>query len=67
MKLLRDFSLLRVLRRLAVGRPAPVRRSYTVTVPAPLACSNVVELRRPGHGTRLTLVEAAPLGRVANA
>lgn len=49
MKLLRDFVFLRVLCRLRVGG-APMRRSYTVTVPAPLATDNVVELPRPQPG-----------------
>jgi hypothetical protein len=49
MKLLRDTFLLRAMRRLLAGRRDAVRRSYTVTVPAPLerACaSNVIELHR---------------------
>ena len=59
MKLLRDSLLLRALRRLLPGRRDVVRRSYAVTVPAPLertpreqaTGSNVVELHRrnPGH------------------
>jgi len=50
MKLLRDFVFPRVLRRLRAGRRAPVRRSYTVTVPAPLAADSVVGLSRPQSG-----------------
>lgn len=46
MNLLHDLPLLRVWRRLAVRRPA-ARPIYTVTVPAPLACAEVIELRRP--------------------
>ena len=50
MKLLRDSLLLRALRRLLAGRRHTVRRSYTVTVPAPLerasAGHNVIELHR---------------------
>jgi hypothetical protein len=53
MKLLRDSLLLRAVRRLLAGRRDAVRRSYTVTVPAPLertpleqsAGNNVIELR----------------------
>ena len=47
MKLLRDFSLWRALRRLLGGRRDAARRCYTVTVPAPRSQSagNVVELR----------------------
>ena len=53
MKLLREFLLLRALRRLLAGRRDAVRH-YTVTVPAPLDCSaseqsagsNVIELHR---------------------
>ena len=46
MKLLRDFFLWRSLRQLLAGRRDAVRRSYTVTVPAPRSQSagNVVEL-----------------------
>jgi hypothetical protein len=50
MKLLRDTLLLRALRRLLAGRREAVRRSYAITVPAPLertaAGSNVIELHR---------------------
>ena len=50
MKLLRDSLLLRALRRLLAGRREAVRRSYAITVPAPLerapAGSNVIELHR---------------------
>ena len=47
MKLLRDFPLWRALRRLLGGRRDAVRRSYTVTVPAPRSQSagKVVEFR----------------------
>jgi hypothetical protein len=65
MKLLRDTFLLRAVRRLLAGRRDAARRSYTVTVPAPLerACaSNVIELHRrtPATGTRST-AQAEPL------
>ncbi len=49
MKLLRDTLLLRALRRLLAGRREAVRRSYAITVPAPLAKpggNNVIELHR---------------------
>lgn len=60
MNLLRDLSLLRLWRRLAVRRRS-VRPVYTVTVPAPLASAEVVELRRP-----VVVADASPLPRVAN-
>jgi hypothetical protein len=60
MNLLRASLLLRLWRRLAVGRRS-VRPVYTVTVPAPLAEAGVVELRRP-----VVMVEPAPLPRVVN-
>lgn len=63
MNLLRDFPLLRALRRLAAWRSRDVQRAYTVTVPAPLPASNVVELRRPAAGPQ----PAQPLPRAANA
>jgi hypothetical protein len=50
MKLLRDTLLLRALRRLLAGRREAVRRSYAITVPAPLeraaVGNNVIELSR---------------------
>jgi len=56
MKLLRDTFLLRAVRRFVTGRGDAVRRSYTVTVPAPLeraSGSNVIELhgRPPATGS----------------
>ena len=47
MKLLREFILVRALRRLLVGRADRVRLTYAVTVPAPRVkpAGNVVELR----------------------
>jgi hypothetical protein len=61
MNLLRDSSLLRLWRRLAVrGRAAPM--AYTVTVPAPLA-AEVVELRRAPAPSQ---VLSSPLPRVVN-
>lgn len=45
MNLLRDLSL-RLWRRVVL-RPRPARAVYTATVPAPLACAEVVEFRRP--------------------
>jgi hypothetical protein len=62
MNLLRDFPLLRALRRLGAGRPHG-QRAYTVTVPAPLPASNVVELRRPAVAQQ----PPQPLPRAANA
>lgn len=73
MKLLRESILLRALRRLLAGRRDVVRRSYVVTVPAPLerasqeqpAGSNVIELHRrtTAVGARVsahTQVDALP-------
>lgn len=62
MNLLRDLPLLRALRWLGAGR-ARGQRAYTVTVPAPLSASNVVELRRPVVGQQ----PPQPLPRAANA
>ena len=60
MNLLHDLPLLRFWRRLAAGRrPAP---AFTVTVPAPLAGAEVIELRRPvAHP-----VAPSPLPKVVN-
>ena len=58
MKLLRDTFLLRAVRRLLAGRRDAARRSYTVTVPAPLeqpSASNVIELHR-----RSTVADSRP-------
>ncbi|MDW2982985.1 MAG: hypothetical protein WBG81_15680 [Rhodanobacter sp.] len=47
MKLLRDSTLLRTLRRLLAGRRGAARATYTITVPAPLerpSGDNVIEL-----------------------
>ena len=75
MKLLRDSLLLRALRRLLRGRRDVVRRSYAVTVPAPLermpleqtpleqaTGSNVVELHRrnPSHAPASAQDNALP-------
>ena len=46
MNLLRALPLLRLWRRFVLRR-RPARAVYTVTVPAPLACAEVLELRRP--------------------
>lgn len=61
MKLLRNLPWWRALGRLAAGRRMP--RTYTVTVPAPLPASNVVELRRAAAPSPV----ASPLPRAANA
>jgi hypothetical protein len=59
MNLLHDLPLLRLWRRLAAGRrPAP---AFTVTVPAPLASAEVIELRRPAQP-----VAPSPLPQVVN-
>jgi hypothetical protein len=60
MNLLRDLSLPRLWQRLAVRRRT-VRPVYTVTVPAPLAGAEVIELRRP-----VVVAESAPLPRAVN-
>ncbi|HEV2622365.1 MAG TPA: hypothetical protein VGU65_09805 [Frateuria sp.] len=63
MKLLRNPSWWRALRRLAAGRGRRAPQAYSVTVPAPLPASNVVELRRP-----VVQAPTAPsLPRAANA
>jgi hypothetical protein len=63
MKLLRNLPWWHALRRLVVGRDRGVPQAYTVTVPAPLPASNVVELRRMAAPS-----PAAPaLPRAANA
>ncbi|MEI7036753.1 hypothetical protein [Fulvimonas yonginensis] len=60
MNLLRDFSLLSLWRSLFPHRRT-ARAVYTVTVPAPLAAAEVIELRRP-----VVVAQSAPLPRVVN-
>ncbi|PWK83869.1 hypothetical protein [Fulvimonas soli] len=64
MKLLRESVFWRLLR----GRSARAeRRSYTVTVPAPLPASNVVALRpQEEHGAR-AVVSTVAVRRAAGA
>jgi hypothetical protein len=53
MKLLRDSMLFRALHRRAAARATDPRRTYTITVPAPLPrpSARVVEWRRAGEPT----------------
>ena len=60
MNLLRDLALPRLWQRLAVRR-RPARPVYTVTVPASLAGTEVIELHRP-----VAAAEPTPLPRVVN-
>ena len=61
MNLLRDVSLLRLWRRLAVDRRRAARPVYSITVPAPLADAGVPAQRRP-----VVVIQPAPLPRAAN-
>ena len=57
---LRDLSVWRLWRRL-VARRRGTQPVYAITVPAPLATAEVVELRRP-----VVVTQPAPLPRVVN-